>query len=547
MNKTNKILIIDCIFLLLIVVLITFHPYFMHGAINFYETGIYLPQINGFLHGLALYKDIFVLRGPLEILMPAFLMEIFGVHIGVLNAYFYIGTVLTLLIFVIFSASIFKSRGFVYLFSLVLIARTFSWVAFNIWGGIRFGLGILAILFAVNFLKKGKVFWLFLSGIAVSLAFWTSFELGIFSFISIFAMICFIAYIEKNIRLSARLLCIFLIANFIMSWPFIIYLSANHAVMSYIDSVRVTLIGTTRVFNPALCYETPVCLKSFLLALSPLSHNFKYTLPFLFYIAVSLYLAIKIIKNKVSREDIIVIAILIYGVLLYKSAFRNIEGPHYRMAMQPLLLIMFFYLERISGYAKKLKPANTLKKAFIVIIIFGIPLFSILFSLEKYSKRFFIFKELKSIAVNKRHLEIPYAGPEPTAIKSIRAKGIIVPGAQALEIDSVVEYISSHASGNEIIFTFPDLGTYNFLTNRPSLKRFYSAEFSFMEPQWFEEMLKELKNIRPRFVVCAREYTRLKPFMPNIGIYLDTMDSYLKENYEIKRSFLSVNIFEKTR
>ena len=85
--------------------------------------------------------------------MPAFLMKMFGIHIGMLNTYFYFGTVLTLVIYAIFALRIFNTRGFAYLFSLVLIARTFTRVTFAIWGGMRFSFGILAVLLAVNFLN----------------------------------------------------------------------------------------------------------------------------------------------------------------------------------------------------------------------------------------------------------------------------------------------------------------------------------------------------------------------------------------------------------
>ena len=101
--ENNRATILDWLVLALILSVVTLQPHFMHGAINFYETGIYLPQISEFFHGKVFYRDMFVLRGPLEILMPAYVMKHFGTHIGVLNAYFYFGTVLTLIIYAIFS------------------------------------------------------------------------------------------------------------------------------------------------------------------------------------------------------------------------------------------------------------------------------------------------------------------------------------------------------------------------------------------------------------------------------------------------------------
>lgn len=545
--RVKKILYrLDVLFLALLAAFITLQPYFMHGTINFYEMGQYLPQINEAFHGKALFKDMFIMRGPLEILMPMSMMALFGKHIGALNAYFYFGTVLTLIIYAIFALKIFRTRGFAYLFTLVLVARTFPWSCYNVWGGIRFGFGISAILLAVNFLKRKNVFWLFLAGMVSSIALWTSIEIGAFSFISVIGMVCLYGYSEKeNIKTVFRYAAIYAIGGIAALLPFAIYLFLNNAVGAYFETINVVLNKMINVFDPSLYFDTPMNFKEFLLALSPLNHSFKYTLPFLFYTGISIYLLKNLVRNKITSMNISIAAILIYGIFLYKSSFRNIEGPSYRMALQPLLLIMFFYLERVYDYARSIKSSGRIKKALAIFLIIVIPLYSILFSLSKYNKRFFIFKEARSLVLNRKHAGIPFSEPGPTMLKASRAKGIIVPKLEAEEIDGVIDYISSYTESRDIVFTFPDLSAYNFLVDRPPLGRFHTAELSFMDPKWFRELFSELENKKPRFVICAREYLRIAPFRPKVGVYLDKIDKYLGENYEIKKSFLSVNILER--
>jgi len=519
----------------------------MHGAINFYETGIYLPQISEFFHGSVLYKDIFVLRGPLEILMPAFLMKFFGLHIGVLNAYFYLGTVVTLIIYAFLAKGFFRTRGFLYLFTLVLIARTFPWSCFNVWGGIRFGLGVLPVLLAVDFLKNKKPSRLLFAGMFSSLAFWTSFELGAFSFISIMAAIILNWFLEtKDKRAILRHILFYAAGNIIASFPFVFYLAAHGALNAYFNSVYVVLTKTSQVFNPALCFETPMNLKEFLMALSPLNHNFKYTLPFLFYIGVGIYLLVKALEKRIRSADIYIICLGIYGILLYKGSFRDVEGPQYRMALQPLLLIMFFYIEDFYMKLKGMRQGLIgFKKALVICLLFIVPFYALIFSFSKYNKRFFIFKEIKYLVANHKHIGLPNAQPDQTLIQTLRGKGITAPGPQAKEVDGVVSFIISNTKGREIVFTFPDLGTYNFLTDRPSAGRFYPAELSFIDPQWFNEVFAELQKTRPRFIICAKEYARLKPFIPTVGKYLDIVDMFLQENYKIRASFDTLNVLER--
>ena len=66
-----------------------------------------------------------------------------------------------------------------------------------------------------------------------------------------------------------------------------------------------------------------------------------------------------------------------------------------------------------------------------------------------------------------------------------------------------------------------------------------------MDSKWFEEMFEELKNAKPRFIICSKEFSRLKPFISTIGKYIETIDHFLQENYEIRKSFSTVNVLER--
>src|SRR3989338_104333 len=103
---------------------ITFQPYFWHGSINLFETGLYLPGINAVLNGEIPYRDFFHLRGPLEVYIPAMLMKIFGVHIKIMYLYFYIGTVIGLIACVCIAYEILQTRFLLYLLIPILVGRT---------------------------------------------------------------------------------------------------------------------------------------------------------------------------------------------------------------------------------------------------------------------------------------------------------------------------------------------------------------------------------------------------------------------------------------
>jgi len=155
----------DLFFLFLFTILSTFQPYFLYGEINLFEFGIYLPNINAVLDGLVPYRDFFHLRGPLELYVPAFFMNIFGENMAVLEVYFYVGTIITLIIGIFIAKELYQTRFVLYLMTLILITRTFPRVVYNNWGGMRFALGLLAILLIVFSFKRQKRLLFFFQGL----------------------------------------------------------------------------------------------------------------------------------------------------------------------------------------------------------------------------------------------------------------------------------------------------------------------------------------------------------------------------------------------
>ena len=98
---------LDVIFLSIFAILITLHPYFMHGKINIFEVGLYLPGIQSILNGGIPYRDFFHLRGPFELYMPALMMKMFRMHLTVLYSYFYFGTILCFIFCILIAKELF--------------------------------------------------------------------------------------------------------------------------------------------------------------------------------------------------------------------------------------------------------------------------------------------------------------------------------------------------------------------------------------------------------------------------------------------------------
>ena len=171
----------DALILSLFCIAITFHPFYLNNRINIFELGLYLPGINGILHGLVPYRDFFHLRGPLELYTPALLMKFFGVHIGTLCFYFFAGNVLCLIVVILIARELIRSRFFFYMMVPGIIARAFPRVTFGIWGGMRYAYGLMAVYCLISFFQKKHWAWAAAAGFLTALAALTSIEMGVYA------------------------------------------------------------------------------------------------------------------------------------------------------------------------------------------------------------------------------------------------------------------------------------------------------------------------------------------------------------------------------
>ena len=497
----------DVLILSLFTVLITLQPYFMHGKINIFEVGLYLPGIQSVLNGGIPYRDVFHLRGPLELYVPALLMKLFGVHIGVLYSYFYVGSVLCLIFCILIAKEVFKTRFILYLFTPILIGRTFPRVVFTYWGGMRYALGLLAVWFIIRFFKSDKSRWLLGAGVVSALASLTSIEMGIYAACGALVALAasFIFKLQER-RLLAKGLGTYLTGIFLIAIPYGLYLFANAALIPYLDSTFSIVMNMQKVIDPHLVSIYPRNFsEAFVAILNPVHTNFKHMTPSFLYIFILVYLFFRYRQGKISREDLILICLGIYGFIMYNTGFRGIWAAQFEMALQPEKILLFafmdmFFLAFLVGRPAKL-PIYL--RYFLIIALIGS---SIGYSMARFNHRFFVFKFLGDKIKGKDTAYLrPLSDAASRPLKIERAKGIIVPMEQADELEQIQEFVQKHVAQDEAVFTYPELGAYNFLVDRRFYGRFPLATFAWFNDRWHRELLDQLNAAKPRYVILEKE------------------------------------------
>jgi len=554
---------LDVVILSVFTVLITLHPYFMHGKINIFEVGLYLPGIQSILNGEIPYRDFFQLRGPFELYVPAFMMRLFGENIAVLSSYFYIGTVMTLIMCVILGKQLLSTRLFYYLAVLVITAKTFPRVVFTYWGGMRFVLGLMAIAFAVQYFKTKNSLFLFFSGIIAACGFWTSLEIGVFAGMAVLLSLAFSAafkLLSKNDFIKA--VYQFLIGFCVITLPYCIYLQLNGALNPYFENI-LTIVQNMENTFPQVETAPKNLLEAVLSMLNPGSKNFRHLTPAYLYIFLAIYYGFQIKNNQLRLKDAAIICLAAYGFIFYVGSFRNIWSSNFEMTLQPEKILLFVLLERAFFILKDKKGKiiqemnsmdtplfkQRLKVWSIYIFLGGVIFSSIRYPIDRMNKRFYAFKYVRNkIMGNETESLKPLHDQKKIELNLNRVKGLTVPTMQAQDFIELTKFMNDHTSPQDAVLMYPEGAAYSFIIDRPFVGRFPMANFSWFNDKYHDEYVASLSNTKAKFAVIPKElpyyFDKTHFIVKSNKRKYDEVMQFINNNYEIIKTTPTLNILK---
>ena len=556
-SRFNWPSIFDYMVFPLLLIWFIYQPDFMHGFIvDHFESGKELVCINEVLHGNVLYKDTIPQFGPLCTYLQTLFMLAFGTTIASLKTYFYAGTLSLLVISYLVGYRLFRSRLFAYLLALSLAMETINpyWSVW--WGGFRFGFGMMAILFFIVYLEKGKRSYAFLTGILIAVALFTSIDVGVMSAISI--IITYYLYSWRRGREGNAPppghASWFLFGIASIAAPFALYFLKKNALFIYLETAYIVASNHIKVWGTG---GMVINLRNALAFHNILTVDFKVAAVVFLYAFTAIYMIDRFRKNVLQWPDYGIICLSIYGLLMYKASFRAVLGPQFEMALQPALIVVLFFMSRLWGSIKDIlrnnrkiipgKP-NREKKPLILAslsIILILTSAYLIFS-EKVS-----YRNVEEFIYYQRHKEyfmplgrgfLPLNRVKFSVLTIERAKNMKMPSEYAQYVEGATKYISRVTRPDEKVFTFPDLALINFLADRPSLDRFGIAVFAWTWRPWQEELLNDLRRLKPRYIVRGNGISSLASSIKRQTEFLPEVIDYMKSNYYVEASFGPVDI-----
>jgi len=484
----------DIILLSVLVLGLLWQPFFLHQELNLFEWGLYLPGIDAVTQGQVPFRDFFHLRGPFELYAPALFMKVLGFRADVLAAYFYFGTVLTILVAVLIAYELIQQRILLYSFTLILVTRTFPRVVFTFWGGMRYAWGLLAVWCIIRFFKTSRPGWLFASGCLAAIGAWTSIEIGV---IVVMAFISSVALSREYRRWS----WVFVSGFLMISMPYGLYLLCQHAWGDYVQAqwTVVTQMGKTFLQSDPVPYSLP---QFFHALFFPLDKSFFQMTPLYCYMFFFSFYFWRVFHKKSTVLDQAALALAVYGLVLFLTGFRNLWAAEYEMSLQPEKIVLFFLLGQLILVAGQ-KPVRI--KWLGVLLMTAVILSSVIYSIGRFKTRFYKTSwACQPMAGQEQGKKELINGAPVGSIDLPRIRNMTIPDWQLRDIELLTRFVDGHVPLHEKVWMYPELGSLNFILHRPWVGRFPVATLSWLNDAWFDEYEKALALNPPRFAIVNK-------------------------------------------
>ena len=527
--------------LMIIAIAITWNPHYLNQELNLFEWGLYLPGIDAVSQGQVPFRDFFHLRGPFELYAPVFFMKIFGFRADVLAAYFYLGSVLTILVAVLIAYELIHQRLLLYSLVLILATRTFPRVVFTIWGGMRYAWGLLAVWCLIRFFKTSRPGWLAAAGCLAAIGAWTSIEIGVS------VLIAFMAVMALS-RECRRRAWVFFAGFLIISVPFSIYLLSQNVLKPYLQAQWIVVTHMQNVFPQT--GPVPDTFSKLLHALFvPWDKNFRQMTPMYCYLFFfSLYFW-RMFNKKVTLTEQPVLAVAVYGLMVYTSGFRNLWSSVFEMSLQPEKIVLFYLLGQSIIWAQRKWPRFKWVGA---VLLAAVIVSSAIYSIGRFNARFYKSTWICQLITGKdKGKQELIKGSPVRPIDLPRIRHMTIPVWQATDLEQLTRFVDEHVSAHEAVWMYPELGSLHFMLDRPWVGRFPMASLSWMDEGWFADYAAALQQNPPRYAIVNKKmpwYFDTKYLLvPANRIKHERMMQFLYDHYMIEAQTPTYYVYRRIR
>jgi hypothetical protein len=481
------------------------------------EEGEFLAWTQILLTGGDYARDFFCLYGPLVLYPLAWVMKLFGASVVVGRFYTYGLTLISGVILMAFLYRTIRSRGIFFLSALLMLVIFMGGVRTSA-TMLRVSLGFVPLLILYRYLGSNRKLPMVATGVVLGLSLLFSQEVGICALIATGAFLCLEARTVGEYRRLARQGGLVAAGCCMMLAPMLGYFYRVNAFDRFFESMygfpKLNMLGYCSIPFPSFT--------SFLAAPLTSGAFFPYWIIGI-YLFSAIYLLVLLFLHLDNRDINIRAALLVFGLLLFRSALGRSDESHFYFSAPPAFLLAFLMLDdALRGLAKRhLKVVRTGQRVLVSALLLSLVL--LIWSSRVLRENVtYPFMELGHVTSKFRVQETGVALPQ------LHRGGVFFDPPIAENLVKIGRALDRYTQERDHVLFFPNEAAYYFLLNRRVPTRYVHAYFAITTDQR-REMVAELEERRPAYVVYSLDDPRIDGIPENIQV--PEVLSYLRENY----------------
>jgi hypothetical protein len=491
-----------------------------YGWVFLGEEGVNLAWAQNILAGRVYARDFKCEYAPALIYPLAWAMKLFEPTVLLARGYTHALNIITYAIIILFlyktiaHKSLFVCSSIVYL----LAFPPFLMMATNS-TYLRVALGIFPILLAYLYKKQPNRLSLTIIGFMLGVSLLFSQEVGICSTLGVIGFFLTDALFHRRHSLIYRQAIQVVFGLLLSIGPTLAYFYSQDALSSFIAN----LFEYPRLFALGFVSLPFPDFQSFIK--NPLAGNsiFHYWVIFIYSI-VTIRLGTKLIKEKPDRNDLLIISILIFGILLFRSALGRSDSSHVLFCSSPAFLLCFLIIDQTVISLKQSKPVSIIGKCLLPIFLVS-TLLLLFYRSDLFKQSYFCIQyniNTTGALLGKSTLGIDM--PE------LPRAGVKFSPDAAQNLLTIKKTLDTYARPNDSVYFFPNEAAYYFLFNRNPPTRFMIA-YQAITFAHRRDLIADLEKSKPGVVIYSKNTQRID------GIYETTqvpeLVNYLTRKYRI--------------
>lgn len=523
--------------------------------------------------GDVLFKDIFVLFGPLSYQINAFLYNTFGVHMNTLYFAGIANSFVILTVFYLIARKI-TSIKVSWLASFVLMAVCiFHYFVPNFIFPYAYAMVyalsgfLISVLFSIYYLEGSKSLFLILSALFMGASAVSKPDFILFSFVLIAIALHFKPLEKKNLVLF---FLSFLVVP-ILSWGELFLKGLSFSDISAYFKIMADFVGSNffKYFyaEHTGLYPSPTALKALLASIKEFMLNFS-ALFAIFYVFFWLFSKIPPSKSKIAIQ---VICFILLYIVLPKDFFKNIGGVM-NLAWLPVgatVILLLSLKDRIFALVTIAGIISSIKSYFFINLhVFGtflIPLLilvTIVFFIDKLPEMIkFINKQawrqscftivfILSLVFMTTNMD--YAIKHNNSSIETNKGKIYSSQKWGSSLKKLVSYINNEVPANSSFIVLPEGVMINFLTNRNSNSWYHTFTPHFIDVYGENKVIQHIKKTKPDYIFITNQdtddyYYRFfcRDYAKDICKYIQNNYNYIKRLEGNEKDHLWVDIYKR--